>query len=142
MSTGHGRRVRPTIKAVTVPDWVGFPGAAQIVQVRRTRTLHGHKTTQVVYAICSLDMIAAPPATVGAAIRGHWSVENALHWVRDVVFDEDRHQLRTGSGPQVMATGRNTAISLLRLAGHTRIAAALRHQGRDPGRPIDLILAG
>jgi len=67
--------------------------------------------------------------------------DNALHWVRDVVFDEDRHQLRTGSGPHVMATLRNTAISLLRLAGWNRIAAALRHQGRDPSRPIDLILA-
>jgi len=65
--------------------------------------------------------------------------DNALHWVRDVVFDEDRHQLRTGSEPQVMATLRNTAISLVRLAGHTRIAAGLRHHSRDPHRPIDLI---
>ncbi len=140
VSTSHGRRVRRTVKAVTVPDWVGFPGAAQVLQVRRTRNLDGRRTTEVVYAICSLDMVAAPPATVATWIQGHWSIENALHWVRDVVFDEDRHQLRTGSGPQVMATLRNTAISLLRLAGHTRIAAALRHQGRDPSRPIDLIL--
>jgi predicted transposase YbfD/YdcC len=141
VSTSHGRRVRRTIRAVTVPDWVGFPGAAQVLQIRRTRNLHGRRTTEVVYAICSLDMIAAPPATVATWIQGHWSIENALHWVRDVVFDEDRHQLRTGSGPHVMATLRNTAISLLRLAGHTRIAAALRHHARDPGRPIDLILA-
>ena len=141
VSTSHGRRVRRTVKAVTVPDWVGFPGAAQVLQIRRTRTLHGRRTTEVVYAICSLDMIAAPPATVATWIQGHWSIENALHWVRDVVFNEDRHQLRTGSGPQVMATLRNTAISLLRLTGWTSIAAALRHQGRDPSRPIDLILA-
>ena len=124
---------------MTVPDWVDFPGAAQVVQVRRTRTLHGRKTVEVVYAICSLDMVAAPPAAVATWIQGHWSIENALHWVRDVVFDEDRHQLRTGSGPQVMATLRNTAISLIRLAGHTRIAAALRHHARNPVRPIDLI---
>ncbi len=140
VSTINGRRVRRTIKAVTVPDWVRFPGAAQVLQIRRTRTLHGRRTTEVVYALCSLNMIAAPPATVATWIQGHWSIENALHWVRDVVFDEDRHQLRTGSGPQVMATLRNTAISLLRLAGHTSIAAALRHHARDPGRPIDLIL--
>lgn len=65
---------------------------------------------------------------------------NALHWVCDVVYDEDRHQLRTGAGPQTMATLRNTAISLLRLTGHTRIAAALRHHARDDHRVADLIL--
>ena len=130
VSTGHGRRVRRTIKTVTAPDWVGFPGAAQVVQVRRTRTVKGRRTTEVVYAICSLDMVAAPPPIVAAWLQVHWSIENALHWVRDVTLDEDRRQLRTDSGPQVMATLRNTAISLLRLAGHTRIATALRHHGR------------
>ncbi len=139
VTTSHGRRVRRTIKAVTAPTWLDFPGAAQVVQVRRTRILKGRKTTEVVYAICSLDMIAAPPTTVATWLQGHWSIENALHWVRDVVFDEDRHQLRTGSGPQVMATLRNTAISLLRLAGHTRIAAGLRHHSRNPHRALDLI---
>ncbi len=140
VSSGHGRRVRRTIRAVHVPDWVDFPAAAQILQVRRTRTIKGRKVVEVIYAICSLDMTTAPPATVAAWIQGHWMIENALHWVRDVVFDEDRHQLRSGHGPQVMATLRNTAISLLRLAGHNRIARALRHQARDTNRPIDLIL--
>ena len=75
----HGRRVRRTIKAVQAPDWIDFPGAAQIIQLRRTRTIKGRKTTEVVYAICSLDMIAAPPATVATWIQGHWSIENSLH---------------------------------------------------------------
>jgi len=137
---GHGRRVRRTIKAVQAPDWIDFPGAAQIIQLRRTRIIKGHRTIEVVYAICSLDIIAAPPATVATWIRGHWGIENALHWVRDVVFDEDRHQLRTGNGPQVMATLRNTAISVIRLGGQTKIATALRHNGRSTNRPIDLLL--
>ena len=137
----HGRRVRRTIKAVQAPDWIDFPGAAQIIQLRRTRTIKGRKTTEVVYAICSLDMIAAPPATVATWIQGHWSIENSLHWVRDVAFDEDRHQLRTGNGPQVMACLRNTAISLLRLAGHTKIATALRHHSRSASRPVQLLLS-
>ncbi|WP_186526230.1 ISAs1 family transposase [Leekyejoonella antrihumi] len=135
----HGRRVRRTIRAVQAPDWVDVPGAAQIAQVRRTRTIKGDKRTEVVYVICSLGMTDAPAANVAAWIQGHWAIES-MHWVRDMVFDEERHQLRTGSGPQIMATLRNTAVNLLRLAGHTRIAAALRHHGRDSARPVDLIL--
>lgn len=109
-------------------------------RLRRTRTIKGRRTTEVVYAICSMDMTAAPPATVATWIQGHWGIENALHRVRDVVFGEGHHQLRTGSGPQVMANLHNTAISLLRLTGHTKIAAARRHDGRAASRPIDLML--
>jgi predicted transposase YbfD/YdcC len=140
-STSHGRRVRRTIKAIEAPAWVEFPGAAQVVQVRRTRTVKGRKHIEVVYVICSLPMTQAPPATIAAWIQGHWSIENRLHWVRDVVFDEDRHQLRIGHGPQIMATLRNTAISLHRLAGQTCIASALRHHSRDSRRPIELLTA-
>ena len=139
VTTSNGRRARRTIKTVQAPGWVDFPGAAQVTQVRRTRTINGRKHIEVVYTICSLTMTEAPPATLATWIQGHWAIENKLHWVRDVVFDEDRHQLRTGNGPQVMATLRNTAISLHRLARHPRIASALRHHGRDSRRPIELL---
>jgi len=66
-------------------------------------------------------------------LRGHWSIE-ALHWVRDVSFDEDRSQIRTGNGPQIMAALRNLVITALRLAGVTNIAAALRHHARAAQR--------
>lgn len=69
----------------------------------------------------------------------HWQIENALHWVRDVTFAEDLSQIRTGAGPQVMASLRNLVISLHRLAGATNIAKALRHQGRDARRPLHLL---
>ncbi len=71
--------------------------------------------------------------------RGHWGIENRLHWVRDVTFDEDRSQVRTGAGPQVMASLRNLAITVLRLAGCTSIAAALRHCARQVTRPLRLL---
>jgi hypothetical protein len=58
--------------------------------------------------------------------RGHWSIENRLHWVRDVTFDEDRCRIRKGAGAQVMASLRNLAISLLRIAGARYIPPALR----------------
>ncbi|WP_235432577.1 ISAs1 family transposase [Nostocoides japonicum] len=141
VDTGHGRRIRRTVKAVEVPAWVHWPGAAQVLQVRRTRTVNGRKRIEVVYAICSVPMTQAQPRVVASWIQGHWGIENSLHWVRDVTFDEDRHQLRVGNGPQVMACLRNTAITLLRLAGWSCIAAGLRHHGRDPARPIDLLTA-
>ena len=93
VDTSHGRRVRRTVKALNVPKWVDFPGSAQAVQVRRTRTVKGRKRVEVVYLVCSLPMTDAQPEAVAAWVRGHWGIENRLHWIRDVVFDEDRHQL-------------------------------------------------
>ena len=73
-------------------------------------------------------------------LRGHWAIEDRLHWIRDVIYDKDRSQIRAASGPRVMATLRNLAISILRLAGHTSIAAALRYHARRPGRPLRTLL--
>jgi len=86
---------------------VDFPGAAQVLQVRRTRTIKGRKHVEVAYLVCSLPMEQAQPEQVAAWVQGHWGIENRLHWVRDVVFDEDRHQLRTRNGPEIMTTLRN-----------------------------------
>ena len=77
----------------------------------------------------------ADPVLLARWLRGHWAIE-ALHWVRDVSFDEDRSQVRTSNGPQIMAALRNLVITALRLAGVTNIAAALRHHARDPHRPL------
>jgi len=80
--------------------------------------------------ITSMPSTQASPAQIAAWVQGHWAIENRLHWVRDVVFDEDRSAVRTGQGPRVMATLRSTAISVLRLTGTTSIAAATRHHAR------------
>lgn len=92
------------------------------------------------YVITSADHQAAPPATLAAWVKGHWSIENQLHWVRDVTYDEDRSQVRTGHAPRVMATFRNTAISLLRMTGWTCIAAGLRHHARHPEQTLTCLL--
>lgn len=142
--TGHGRRAHRSIKVLAAPAWITFAAAAQVAQIRRTttRTVHGvkKKTVEVVYVITSVDHVTATPATLAAWVQDHWGIENRAHWVRDVTFDEDRSQVRTGNGPHVMATLRNTAISLLRLSGATNIAASLRHHAANPQRPINLVL--
>jgi len=137
VSTGHGRRARRTIKAALAPAWIGFDGAAQVAQLRRTVTVHGKKTIEVVYLITS-DR-GADPATPSAWVRGHWEIENRLHWVRDVTYQEDKSLVRTGNAPRVMASLRSLAISLLRLDGHANIAAANRHHARDPQRTLKLL---
>jgi predicted transposase YbfD/YdcC len=143
----HGRIEKRTLKAVTVPAGLGFPHAAQAIQVvRRTRRISpapGKRArwhTETVYAICTLPAQDAQPAELAAWIRGHWRIENQLHWVRDVTLCEDLHQATTGNGPQVMAILRNLVISLLRFAGHHNIARALRHHARHPGQAIALVM--
>jgi predicted transposase YbfD/YdcC len=134
---GHGRLELRTLKAVTVHHF-GFPHAAQVIQVtRRTRQLRTRRwRTVTIYTITSLTFEQASPARLADLIRGHWAIENDLHWVRDVTFAEDASQVRTGAGPHVMACLRNLAIGALCRAGPVNLAAALRHHARDPARPL------
>ncbi len=87
----------------------------------------------------SLTVTQASPARLAAIIRGHWGIEDRLHWVRDMDFDEDRSQVRTASGPRIRASLRNLVITILRLAGATSIAAALRYHARRPARPLQTL---
>ena len=109
-------------EAAWAPTWVDFPAAAQVVQVRRTRTTKDRRsagnngsasakrtTVEVVHLVCSLPMGQAQPEQVAAWVRGHWKIDNRLHRVRDVVLDEDHHQLRTANGPENMAALTNLA---------------------------------
>jgi predicted transposase YbfD/YdcC len=139
VSKDHGRRARRTIKVALAPAWIGFDGAAQVAQLRRTVVNKGRKTVEVVYLITS-DR-SASPETLAAWVRGHWHIENKLHWVRDVTYQEDKSLVRTGNAPRVMASLRSLAISILRLDGHTNIAAANRHHARDPQRTLKLLQA-
>ncbi len=88
--------------------------------------------------ITSLTFAQASPARLADYVRGHWGIE-ALHHIRDTTFDEDASQVRTGTGPQVMATLRNLAIGILRLHGAHNIAAALRRNARDATRVLPLL---
>jgi predicted transposase YbfD/YdcC len=141
---GHGRAEWRTLKVTAVAAGLGFPHAAQAIQIRRRRRPRNSRTTrwstETVYAITSLTAAQTNPTELADVIRGHWTIEDRLHWVRDVVYDEDRSQVRTANGPRVMATFRNLAITILRLSTTTNIAAALRHHARRPDRPLRTIM--
>ena len=72
-------------------------------------------------------------------LRGHWAIENKVHWVRDVVFREDVSPVRCGAIPQVMAAMRRTAMSVLRFAGYTAIAKATQYFASKPKLTVKLI---
>jgi predicted transposase YbfD/YdcC len=124
---GHGRHERRTLKVTAVARGLAFPHAAQALQIVRRRKIKGKWSRETCYAVTSLTLTQASPGQLAAIIRGHWGIEDRLHWVRDMDFDEDRSQVRTAAGPQIMASLRNLAITILRLAGHASIAAALRY---------------
>jgi hypothetical protein len=98
----------------------------------------GSRFVELAYDVTSLTAEQADPARLLRLVRGQWEIENRLHWVRDVTFDEDRSQVRAGHGPRVMASFRNLAISLLRLAGHRNIARGVRWAGHASTRALGL----
>lgn len=134
---GHGRREIRTLRVRPVPSDAplpGFPSARQMLMMTRERArLDGTPIgeMEVVFAITSLTRKQATPRQIARMIRGHWLIENGLHYVRDVTYGEDLSRIRTGSGPRVMASVRNIAISIHRLHRATNIASVTRACNRD-----------
>jgi len=138
----HGRIEKRELHVLDAPPWMDWPGVSQLLRVERNTQVvkTGEKRSDTVYAITSLSRTDATPDQLQQLCRGHWSIENGSHWVRDVTFDEDRSTVRSGSIPQVMSALRNTVIGLLRLNNHTKIAASCRTFAYNSMRTLELIL--
>jgi predicted transposase YbfD/YdcC len=142
--TGHGRKETRTVKALTVttPGGIGFAKAEQAVRITRTRTVKGKTSRETAYLTISLPAGQARPADLGAWARAEWQIENRVHFVRDVTLREDAHQARTGNGPAVFATLRNTSIGYHRVNGATNIAEATREASQRPHNLITAVTTG
>lgn len=139
---GHGRLVTRHIETTTaLNDYLDWPGLAQCFKLTRRRILisTGEIQEQVSYGITSLSPTQADPQALLTLVQQHWTVENKLHWVKDVTFDEDHCQLRTGRTHHLMTIFRNLTLSLLRLNNHSAIAPALRACAAQPSRALRLI---
>jgi predicted transposase YbfD/YdcC len=127
----HGGRIEQrTVEASTaLVGYSELPGLQQVMRIERRvidkRT--GTVTHEITYGVASLRTHQAQAKQLAGYTRGHWGIENRLHWVRDVDYGEDVSRVRTGNAPQVMATIRNLAISLMRLSGFDSVAEAIRH---------------
>jgi Transposase DDE domain len=130
-----------TNQATILVGYSDWPGLAQVFELGRHVMFPktGKERVEVVYGVTSLRPEQATPERLLALVRGQWQIENQSHWVRDVTFDEDRSQVRCGNIPHVMAALRNTAIGLLRCAGHANIAAACRRLAAQPLQALALI---
>jgi predicted transposase YbfD/YdcC len=128
----HGSRIEVrTLRASTAlnADYCGWPGLQQVFRIERHRIdkRTGARTIRVHYGISSLSAAQADAKRLAALNRGHWGIENRLHWVRDVDFGEAASRIHTGQTPQVMASFRNIAISLLGVLGYDSPVEGLRH---------------
>jgi predicted transposase YbfD/YdcC len=134
--TRHGDRQETRILtcSAALAGYLDWPYLGQVCRVERQVSCKGQTRREVADAVTSLSPAQAGPRRLLRLRlwRGHWQIENRLHWVRDVTFDEDRCQVRTGAGPQVLAAIRNTVIAVVRRAGYTNVAAGLRHFAAHP----------
>lgn len=130
LDKGHGRRERRTLRATTaLSDYLDWPGVAQVGRIDSEVTRDGETSREVRYFVTSVSRSRADAAQLLRWARGHWSIENRSHYVRDVTLGEDASRIRKGSGPEVMAGLRNAAIGFVRAAGATNVAESLRRNG-------------
>jgi predicted transposase YbfD/YdcC len=142
LDQGHGRTAeRRTLIATT--DLVGYlawPGHAQVFQLTRVWKEHGKRHVQVRYGVTSLPPEIGTAERLLALKRGHWCIENRAHRAKDVNFGEDASLVHVGAGPIIYAMLRDAALSLLRAAGITHVAAQLRRQSQHPHEALALLL--
>jgi predicted transposase YbfD/YdcC len=111
----------------------------QVCVLERVRRVNGREHRETVFAITSLGRHRGSAARLLDLARGHWRIENELHWVKDVVLGEDACRVRTEGGPQLLAGLRNAALRLLHRSGIHQIAAGLRHLAAFPEKAIQLV---
>lgn len=114
-------------------DDLAWPHLGQVFRIdRQVTALDGsHPRMEVVFGLTDLPPEQATAVQIGAWVRGHWRIE-MLHWERDWIYDEDRSQIRTGHGPRVMASLRNTALSLLHRLAIPNLQQAVNYLNRHP----------
>jgi predicted transposase YbfD/YdcC len=136
---GHGRIIKRSLW-VTDADDLDFPQVTRVARIRRDRyDITGALISkEIVHAVTSLDTDQASAADLAAIARGQWGIES-VHWLRDTAWTEDANTGYAGNGPQVMATFRNIAVSLLYHAGVTEITRTLQAIGRDRTRILSYL---
>jgi predicted transposase YbfD/YdcC len=131
----RGRIETRTVRVLPAPEGTGFEDARQAVLIERyvTQKKKGQWRTscEAVLYITSLHADEVTPEDLLAHVRGHWRVEHA-HWLRDVIWKEDKSLIRTGNGPQIWSALTNLVITLFRIHGVTSYTEETRRCAQDP----------
>jgi predicted transposase YbfD/YdcC len=139
---GHGRREERVLESSSaLREYLDWPGAKQVLRrrCRRISLKSGQVSRETTYAITSLSPEQASAAQLEKLWRGHWTIENRVHYVRDVTMGEDTGQMHASQAQQVLAALRNAILNMLRVNRWTNIADALRYYGASVPRALQLI---
>jgi predicted transposase YbfD/YdcC len=138
----RGRIETRTLRVLPAPAGTGFTDARRALLIERyvTYKKKGQWRTRAesVLYLTSLAAEDATPEDLLAFIRGHWRVEHA-HWLRDVIWKEDKSLIRTGNGPQVWSAITNLVITLFRIHGVTSFTKETRRIAQDPRRALRIL---
>ncbi len=138
----HGRFEERSLEATAAPPDLGWPSARQVLRLHRR--FISKRTGEVLidetaYAVTSLEPTQASPRQLLQLWQAHWRIENQLHWVRDVVFAEDRATTRTYHAHQAFAAFRNLVIALIHLWRGSHITAAREFYAGRPNTLLHLL---
>jgi predicted transposase YbfD/YdcC len=138
----RGRIETRAVQVLPCPAGTGFQDAQLALLIERYTTYKNkgqwHTRAESVLYLTSLAEDETTPEDLLAHIRGHWRVEHA-HWLRDVIWKEDKSLIRTGNAPQVWSAITNLVISLFRIHGVTRYTAETRRCAQDPRRALQIL---
>ena len=143
VDNGHGRHhdTRQLIASIDLVGYSDWPGLAQVFRFERNWDERGEAKQEVQYGITSLPPSMADADRLLELKRGHWQIENKLHYVKDVTLGEDRSLIHSGNGPSVMAMLRDASLSLLHQVGCRAIASRLRYHSCHPEEAVALLVA-
>ena len=140
---GHGREeVRRMSCTYDLPRFfTGFAGVRQVFRLERevTHKRSGEVSREIVYGMTSLPRLLANAGQLLSLVRGRWTIENRVHYVRDVTFGEDASNVRKGNMPHVMAALRGPATAVLRREGYKNMASARRYLAANPKQALRII---
>lgn len=139
---GHGRLERRVLETSSaLNEYLEWPAVQQLLRrtSRRICLSTGEVSETTTYAITSLPPHLADATQLEAFWRAHWTIENRVHYVRDVTLGEDACRIHTANAPQALAALRNALLSLFRAHGWPYITDAMRHYAAAPERVLRLI---
>jgi len=140
---GHGRIEERVIEVSPLSgEYLGWPGVRRVFRIRRRRYERGKWSEELAYGITSLSAKEVTAKDLLSWSRTHWTIENSLHYIRDVTFHEDRCRTRSRNLAQLLAAARNWVIMALRRAGYREIPEGLEDFGEDRPRAIRAIRHG